>query len=291
LDSDGYDPRMATHLHIDPYSGIAGDMFIGAMLHLGVKLDDLRQALAPLPTVFDYELSASPVLRQGVSGIDFKVRVHDKPRVPPARVMIAAQTMTFSPVGGAAPSPIVIQPHAHRHVGYSEINAMIDMLATADRAKTRARRALKALAEAEALVHQSPVESVHFHEVGAVDSIVDMLGTAVALELLGVEGVTCGPVPISRGFVKCEHGRMPVPPPATAYLMRGMPTFGVDRDVELVTPTGAALLVGVVDTFCPPPAMVLRGVGYGAGDKDFPLVPNHLRLLIGETSSTAGKVI
>ena len=191
--------------------------------------------------------------------------------------------MTFAPAGTATHSPLVANPAAvHKHVGYTEISAMIDMLDTADRAKARARKALRALAEAEALVHQSPIETVHFHEVGAVDSIVDMLGTAVALELLGVDTVTCNPVPISRGYVKCEHGRMPVPPPATAYLMRGMPTYGVDRDVELVTPTGAALLVGVVDAFCPSPAMVLQGVGYGAGDKDFPLVPNHLRLFLGE---------
>lgn len=272
---------MSTHLHIDPYSGIAGDMFIGALIHLGVKLDDLRKALAPLPTLFEYELTAHPVLRQGVSGIDFKVHVHET-----VRATSSLTPMTFSPVGESGAGSItplaVDAPHGQRHVGYLEISAMIEMLDTTARAKARAKRALTSLAEAEALVHQSPIETVHFHEVGAVDSIVDMLGTAVGLELLGVDTVTCNPVPMSRGFVKCEHGRMPVPPPATAYLMRGMPTTGVDRDVELVTPTGAALLVGVVDAFCPSPPMVLRGVGYGAGDKDFPLIPNHLRLFLGE---------
>jgi len=277
---------MPTHLHIDPYSGVAGDMFIGALLHLGVKLEDLRRALAPLPTVFEYELQAGPVLRQGVSGIDFKVLVSEKLRdLGDANHMASA----FVAAGPVSLSPLAVShPESHGkgkgHVGFSEINGMIELLETSDRAKARARRALRALAEAEALVHQADVESVHFHEVGAVDSIVDLLGTAVALELLGVDTITCNPVPISRGYVRCEHGRMPVPPPATAYLMRGMPTYGVDRDVELVTPTGAALLVGVVDAFCPPPAMLLRGVGYGAGDKDFPLVPNHLRLFVGETT-------
>lgn len=127
------------------------------------------------------------------------------------------------------------------------------------------------------------MESIHFHEVGAVDSIVDMLGSVVALELLEVESVSCGPLPISRGMVRCAHGLMPVPAPATAYLMQGIPTIGVDRVGELVTPTGAALVAGLCDQFGPPPAMTLGEVGYGAGDRDDPQVPNLLRVLLGQT--------
>ena len=160
--------------------------------------------------------------------------------------------------------------------------AMIDKLDTAERAKDRARRITTVLAEAEARVHGVPIEKVHFHEVGAVDSIVDMLGSAVALELLGVDTLSCGALPISRGFVKCDHGLMPVPAPATAYLMEGLLTMGVDRTGELVTPTGAAIVAALCESFGPPPAMTLKGVGYGAGDREDPKVPNLLRLMIGE---------
>jgi uncharacterized protein (DUF111 family) len=167
---------------------------------------------------------------------------------------------------------------------------MIDRLETTDRAKRRARKTLDALAHAEAQVHGTTIHDVHFHEVGAVDSIVDMLGSAVALELLDVETVSCGPLPLSRGFVRCEHGKMPVPAPATAYLMRGMPTVGVDRAMELVTPTGAALVAGITDTFGPSPAMTLHAVGYGAGDRDTPDLPNLLRVFLGTKPTAKSKV-
>lgn len=163
--------------------------------------------------------------------------------------------------------------------------AMVEELDTTDRGRERAGRVVTLLADAEARVHGVPRESIHFHEVGAVDSIVDMLGSVVALELLAVESVSCGPLPMSRGMVRCEHGLMPVPAPATAYLMQGLPTYGVDRVGELVTPTGAALVAGLSDRFGPAPPMTLRGVGYGAGDRDDPDVPNLLRLLLGETTA------
>lgn len=163
--------------------------------------------------------------------------------------------------------------------------AMVEVLDTTDRGRARAGRVVTLLAGAEARVHGVAMESIHFHEVGAVDSIVDMLGSVVALESLGVESLSCGPLPISRGMVRCAHGLMPVPAPATAYLMEGLPTVGVDRVGELVTPTGAALVAGLCDRFGPPPAMVLTAVGYGAGDRDDPDVPNLLRLLLGQTTA------
>ncbi len=125
-------------------------------------------------------------------------------------------------------------------------------------------------------------DEVHFHEVGAVDSIVDMLGTAVGLEMLGVETLSCGPLPIGRGFVQCAHGRMPLPAPATAYLLRGMTTVGVDRTVETVTPTGAAIVAALAQPVTVPPPMKLLAVGYGAGDRDDADTPNLVRLFLGE---------
>ena len=172
------------------------------------------------------------------------------------------------------------------HRGYRDLMELIERLDTTERGPDAAPAAVVTkLAEAEAAVHAMPLERVHFHEVGAVDSIVDLMGVAVALELLGDRGVatlSCGPLPISRGYVRCDHGLMPVPAPATAKLMRGLPTIGVDRTGELVTPTGAALVAGLCTTFGPPPAMTLHEVGHGAGDRDDPDVPNVLRLLLGE---------
>ena len=134
-------------------------------------------------------------------------------------------------------------------------------------------------------MHGSTIDEVHFHEVGAIDSIVDLLGNVAALELLGVATLSCGPLPVGRGFVRCAHGLMPVPAPATAYLCDGLPTVGVDREGELVTPTGAALVSTLCDRFGPPPPMTARATGYGAGDRDDPDVPNLLRVVLGETDT------
>ena len=250
---------MALHLHIDPFSGIAGDMFLGALVDLGADLDAVRGALARLPIRRPYTIHTRRVQKLGIGGVDLTVRLGDD---------------------GHAHD----DGHHHHHTGYRDIMAMAQVLETTDRGRTRAGRVVTRLAEAEARVHGVAVESVHFHEVGAVDSIVDMLGSVVALELLGVESLSCGPMPVSRGTVSCEHGLMPVPAPATAYLLDGLPTFGVDRVGELVTPTGAALVAGLCDRFGPPPPMIQGGVGYGAGDRDDPEVPNLLRLVLGETT-------
>lgn len=252
---------MTLHAHIDPFSGIAGDMFIGALLDLGVELTDLRKAMARLPIDTAYNLTAERVMRCGIGGVDFKVHLG-------MTALRADQSL--------------IQPaNTHEHVRYPQIHAMIDLLDTTDRAKSRARKIVDVLAHAEAEVHGMSVDEVHFHEVGAVDSIIDMLGSAVGLELLGVDTLSCGAMPISRGYVRCEHGRMPVPAPATAYLLRGMMTIGVDRAGEFITPTGAAIAAALCESFGPPPAMNLQDVGYGAGDRDEPDVPNLLRLFLG----------
>jgi hypothetical protein len=141
---------------------------------------------------------------------------------------------------------------------------------------------LRALAEAEARVHGKPVAEVHFHEVGGIDTLVDIAGAVVALELLGAERVTSAPIPLSHGFVDCAHGRLPVPPPAVAELVKGIPTVPLDLEGETVTPTGAALAVTLAESFGPTPPMVVRAVGYGAGSREWPAVPNVLRVFVGE---------
>ena len=224
-------------------------MFLGATVDLGVSVDQVVQALDGLPVHGCYELTAARVQRHAIGAVDVKVRVDQQAE----------------------------QPHRH----YADLKAMVEQLATTARGKRRAQAVLDALAQAEGEVHGVPLEKVHFHETGAVDSIVDMFGSVVALELLEVDSVSCGPLPLSRGFVRCEHGRLPVPAPATARLLRGMRTVGVDRQGELVTPTGAAIVAGVCDAFGPAPPMTLEQVGYGAGDRDDADYPNLLRLFLG----------
>ena len=239
---------MAIHLHVDPFNGIAGDMFLAALIHVGVPTAVIQKQLAKLPIKEPFLLKVTPVCRLGIEGIDLKV-----------------DAVTSS---------------VHRR--YRDLLDLIDHLEISDRGQANTRRIIHALAKAEAAVHGQSIDNVHFHEVGAIDSIVDLLGSAVALEWLDVQTVSCGPLPISRGFVQCAHGTLPVPAPATAYLLKGVATVGVDRTGELVTPTGAALMVGLGAHFGPPPPMVVKAVGYGAGDREDPVVPNLLRLVLGE---------
>lgn len=159
---------------------------------------------------------------------------------------------------------------------------MIAKLDASDRAKARAEKILTALAHAEAEVHGMSVDEVHFHEVGAYDSIVDILGSAVATDLLEIDSISCAPLPLGHGTIRCAHGVMPLPAPATANLLKHAPTFGVDRRCETVTPTGAAIAVALADTWGPQPPMKVEKVGYGAGDRDDHDIANLVRLMLGE---------
>ncbi|MBC8019238.1 MAG: nickel pincer cofactor biosynthesis protein LarC [Verrucomicrobia bacterium] len=241
-------------LYFDCQAGISGDMTVGALLDLGVPLEHLRTELTKLALPADsYSLSASRTERQHVSALKFDVAVHDH--------------------------------HTHRH--YAGIDAMVADSALADPVKEKARSIFRRLAEAEARVHGVPVEEVHFHEVGAVDSIVDIVATAICLEYLEVEQVYASALPLGSGFVETAHGRLPVPAPATAELMRGMAVHGICGEGERVTPTGAAILAALATACGPRPAMSLTKIGSGAGSKDFSDCPNVLRAFLG-TSVVAG---
>lgn len=238
-------------------------MWLGALLDLGAELAPIEAALrSALPAGTSVRLSVERGLRGSVEGVDFRVHLSD----------------------GSADNG-----HGHGHTHYPQIMAMVERLDAEPRAKRRAGDVTTRLAEAEARVHGTTIEAVHFHEVGAVDSIVDMLGGALAMEQLDIETVSCGPVPWPRGWVRCAHGRMPLPAPATAYLMEGMPTVGVDETMEMVTPTGAAWLAAVVERWGPMPAMTVERVGYGLGDKDVPGRPNALRLVMGALSDRSAE--
>lgn len=241
-------------LYFDCFAGIAGDMTVAALIELGLPLEVLRKELAVLP-LSGYTLESSKVERHGVAGTSFKVNLTEAD-----------------------------QPHRH----YSGIAKMIDESPLAPRVKELAQRIFRRLAEAEAAVHGVPLERVHFHEVGAVDSIVDIVGTAIGLDYLGVEAVYASGLPYGRGFVQTAHGKLPVPAPATAKLMEGIPLTADIGEGERVTPTGAAIIAALAEGFGPPPALTPLATGYGAGEKDFPELPNLLRVLLAEKEGEKG---
>jgi uncharacterized protein (TIGR00299 family) protein len=172
--------------------------------------------------------------------------------------------------------------HKHRHLHH--IVDMIEAGQLSARAKELAKKIFQRLGEAEAKVHGTEIRKVHFHEVGAVDSIADIVGTAIALDLLGIERIEASPVPTGCGFIEIAHGRCSVPAPATGELLKGVPIAASDVQAELTTPTGAAILASLAVAFGPAPAMTIRSIGYGAGTRDLEAQPNLLRVLIGETA-------
>ena len=236
-----------TELHLDCFSGIAGDMFLGALIDLGFPLGRLQNELMPLGLSDRYEISARKVLRHGIGATDLRVEVH--------------------------------QLAGHRH--YSEIRKRIETTSLPERVRMRSLAIFDALAEAESRVHGVSVDRVHFHEVGEVDAIVDIVGVCLGLEALKVDEVFGSEIPVGSGFVNTAHGRLPVPAPATAYLLEGMPIRPGGVESEMVTPTGAALLRGLGVQFRPP-RMQVEKVGYGAGDREQDAFPNLLRVWMGE---------
>jgi len=244
-------------LYVDCSAGISGDMTVAALIDLGVPLDYLRIELAKLPLPTDsYRLAAEECLRQGVRGLSFDVTVADD------------------------------QPHRH----YGDIVSMIDASTLADSVRERAQLVFRRLAEAEGKIHGVPLEKVHFHEVGAIDSIIDIVATAIGLHYLDVGEIHAAALPWGSGWVESAHGRLPVPAPATAELLAGLPVHWDIGPGERVTPTGAAIVAALADrSGGMPPEMTVERVGAGAGGKDFPDRPNILRLLLGVEKDGAAR--
>ncbi|MGQ9461589.1 MAG: nickel pincer cofactor biosynthesis protein LarC [Candidatus Fervidibacter sp.] len=235
---------------LDCFAGISGDMMLGALIDAGAPVNDLLVGLRSLP----------------ISGWDLKVE-----RV--RKGTIAATSIT-----------VIANEHRHHERHFPEIKELIASSDLPEPVKAKSITVFQLLAEAEAKVHGISVNEVHFHEVGAVDSIVDIVGSVYGLHLLGVESVFASAVPFTRGRVKTAHGELPVPAPATLELLGGIPTHPLDINAELVTPTGAALLKGLAESFGLPPPFTPQRIGYGAGKQDLPF-PNILRVVIGEMSS------
>jgi uncharacterized protein (TIGR00299 family) protein len=239
-------------LYLDTFSGISGDMMLGLLVDLGVDLNRLETELAKLP-VAGYKLKQRLEKRHSIGGTRIEVACESK---QPART-------------------------------WSEIDAMLSESSLAEPVRNRARRIFRSLGEAEAKVHQVTLDEVHFHEVGAVDAIVDIVGSAIGLHLLGVEKTICTPLPLSSGMIRGSHGAMPLPAPATLQILQGKPVRNADCDRELVTPTGAAIAVEIA-CFGEMPELTIERIGYGVGGWNLDDRPNLLRGIIGTENTVDG---
>ena len=244
---------MGRAIYLDCFSGISGNMFLGALLDAGVPLSYLESELAKLD-VTGYELVTKEVSKKGIRATYMEVK--NKSWFQPSRNL-------------------------------NDIQAILYESSLSDRVKTNAKDTFCRLADAEAKVHGVPVTKIHFHEVGAVDAIVDVVGTMIGLEYLDVQLVIASALHVGSGYVKCSHGRMPVPAPATAELLVGRPFYSTDIVGELVTPTGAALVTTLSESFGPmPKSFQTKKIAYGAGTKECE-IPNLLRLYVGEMVTEA----
>jgi uncharacterized protein (TIGR00299 family) protein len=239
-------------LYLDCFAGIAGDMLLGSLLDAGADLDVVKQGLYSL-AIDGYTFETGKGSSHGIAATYVHIQNTDE------------------------------QPHRH----LQDVLELIEQGDLAGSIKEKAHKVFRRLGEAEAKVHGTTPEHIHFHEVGAIDSICDIVGCLVALDSLDIEQVICSPLPVSSGTIRCEHGLIPVPAPATLELIKGVPTRKSEIEGELVTPTGAVLATTLAHSFSTFPAMVVDKVGYGMGTRDYGF-PNVLRAIIGETKEPSG---
>jgi uncharacterized protein (TIGR00299 family) protein len=232
----------------DCFAGISGDMILGALVDVGVDIGALREALSGLP-ISGYEITHTRVLKRGIAATSVSVHCQE--------------------------------PQTHRNL--QDIIRLLSESTLPPQVINRSIQTFRRLAQAEAKVHGTTPDQIHFHEVGAVDSIIDIVGCMIGLEWLGISEIKASRIPMSYGRIECTHGILPLPAPATMELLRGVPTFPSGLEGELVTPTGAALLTTLANHFGDIPPLTIDRVGYGAGQKDFPIA-NVLRLIIGEST-------
>jgi uncharacterized protein (TIGR00299 family) protein len=234
------------------FSGIAGDMALGSLVDAGADFDEVKSLLGRLP-VKGWAIEAEPVLRAGVAATKVHVLVEDT---------------------------AVVRTYGH-------IIGVVDEARLPPRVRERVQATFAALADVEGRLHRRPPEQVHFHEVGGLDAIVDVVGTCSALEVLGIDQVWASPVATGMGMIRSAHGALPNPAPAVMELLRGAPTYGRDVQVELTTPTGAALLAATATGYGPMPPLTVTATGYGAGDRDIDGLPNVVQVVLGEAQADA----
>ncbi|MGH9580598.1 MAG: nickel pincer cofactor biosynthesis protein LarC [Terriglobales bacterium] len=266
--------------YLECFSGISGDMFLGALVDAGVPQALLEQTVAALDVGARLEISR--VTRSGISALKVDVIVGGEKDRPRETGSGKQPKHTHDHEHGHHHAPDEPHAHAHAHRGLKEIRQIIARAEIDEGAKTTALAIFEALGAAEAKVHSTDVERIHFHEVGAADAIVDIVCAAVGAAHLRVEEWVVSPLNVGSGTVECAHGRFPVPAPATVELLRGAPVYSSGVEAELVTPTGAAIVKTLASRFAAFPAMTLAASGYGAGTHDFPAHANVARLTVGE---------
>jgi len=292
--------------YLECFSGMSGDMFLGALIDAGISSRLLEETVTALGVGARLEISR--VVRSGISATKVDVWVDGEKDLPREEYW-KKQDVARAPTPAKADNEHDHHhdhehPHTHKHAhdnettgaqqehahshgrGLSEIREIISKAAISDTAKKTAIAIFEALGTAEARIHATSIEKVHFHEVGAVDAMVDIVCAAVGAEALGVDEVVCSPLNVGGGSVKCAHGTFPVPAPATVELLTNAPVYSSGVQAELVTPTGAAIVKTLVKRFAAFPEMKIEKSGYGAGSREFPGHPNVVRLTIGEVAST-----
>ncbi|MGB9597376.1 MAG: nickel pincer cofactor biosynthesis protein LarC, partial [Candidatus Poribacteria bacterium] len=244
--------------YFDCFSGISGDMTLGVLIDLGLKPEILKDELSKL-NLDGYEIKFNKVQKHGISATKVDIELDDHNHH---------------------------HEHDHHHGRHlSDIIKLISESQLNDDIKTTAKKIFTKLGEAEAKVHNVDIEKIHFHEVGAVDSILDIVGSAIGINVLGIDKIFSSPLPLGQGFAKSSHGVIPIPAPATVELLKGIPAKPTEIYGELVTPTGAAILSTLAESFGPIPDMVIENIGYGAGTKDFAEQPNLLRVIVGTSKN------
>jgi uncharacterized protein (TIGR00299 family) protein len=236
--------------YFDCFSGISGDMTVGALLDMGVPLKWLQEQLTGL-SLDGFSLSTDAVAYHGIQACHFQVRVQGD--------------------------------SIHRH--YGDIKIMIEKCPLSSRVRQTSLAIFDQIADAESRVHGVEKDQVRFHEVGAIDSIVDIVGTALCLEYLGIDTILSSKIPLGKGFVDCQHGTLPIPAPATMEILKDVPVYGTGISAELVTPTGAAIIKALATDFVDMPAMIIEKIGHGAGSRNLPKRPNFLRVLTGQVQA------
>lgn len=241
--------------YFDCFSGISGDMTLGAFIDLGVPADWLAETIKSSLSV-EFDLSVTTASRMGIAG---------------RRITVTSTDQT------------------PRH--YSDIKLLIEESKLPEPVKLLSLSMFDRLAAAESRIHGCPIEAVHFHEVGAVDSIVDIVGTALCVDHLRIDRIFASKIPLGRGTVSCAHGPLPVPVPATIEILRDVPVYGTDIPHELVTPTGATIIRELAQEFGAAPEMTITGIGYGSGSRDIETMPNLLRLVLGRTAEAGERMV
>jgi uncharacterized protein (TIGR00299 family) protein len=273
--------------YFDCFSGISGDMILGALVDAGVDFDALVGELNKL-SIEGYRIERRVVKKHEITGtkIDVIIETEDGQTVIEGPGDDPAHREAGHHHHDHASSHAHGHAHPHPHHGPTrrlrDLAALIEAGSIDASIKRRATAIFDHLAAAEGVIHGVPKEEVHLHEVSGMDAIIDITGACIGLDMLGIEAVYASPLPVGSGFIRCAHGRMPVPAPGALELLRGIPIYQTDTKGELVTPTGAAFLKTVAAGFGPMPRMVLKRIGYGAGTKDLAEHPNLLRVCVGE---------